>query len=379
MSSIPTFTQPIQSIRGSSQTTANLSANQAPAVPHSPPSHNQSQNLSQNVSLNFSQTHDTAVVNSTGVSSPVALQANSKVSTPTSVNSAQSRSALVSMTKGFLGAAGLQVAASDTASSVVANITEPSSSLVVANVDAQDVVSVFGDTDNGSDSADVSGDNPTDETEADSTTKASVSGDSEYPEQQQEIAQLESRDAEVRAHEQAHAATGGIYAGQPNLTFESGPDGRRYAVDGEVQIDVSVVHGNPEATMRKMQQVYAAAMAPMEPSSADLRVAAEAMRKYNEAKAQAAELRIEKSTSAIKAAEGITDTEAKLVQNQADNVNNAWRKQRYPMGLALVMSKLNPSVTETNTDLENFTIPNAELENATAARMLQNEAYSTPS
>jgi hypothetical protein len=91
-----------------------------------------------------------------------------------------------------------------------------------------------------------------------------------------EIRKLKARDAEVRAHEQAHATTGGAYAGAPSFEYQRGPDGRNYAVGGEVSIDVSAVPGDPEATIRKMEQVQRAALAPAEPSGADRAVAATA-------------------------------------------------------------------------------------------------------
>jgi SprA-related family len=91
-----------------------------------------------------------------------------------------------------------------------------------------------------------------------------------------EVGRLRARDAEVRAHEQAHAATGGGYAGAPSYGFERGPDGRNYAVSGEVQIDMSPIANDPEATIRKMQQVKRAALAPQDPSGADRAIAASA-------------------------------------------------------------------------------------------------------
>ena len=91
------------------------------------------------------------------------------------------------------------------------------------------------------------------------------------------IRELAARDREVRAHEQAHQAVGGQYAGGMSLTFERGPDGKRYAVAGEVPIDISPVPGNPEATMIKAEQVRRAALAPAEPSAQDRSVAAAAM------------------------------------------------------------------------------------------------------
>ena len=88
-----------------------------------------------------------------------------------------------------------------------------------------------------------------------------------------EIRKLQSRDREVRAHEAAHAAVGGAYAGSPSFTFERGPDGQTYAVGGEVKIDVAPVKGDPQATLQKARQVQSAALAPAQPSAQDLKVA----------------------------------------------------------------------------------------------------------
>ncbi|MCW3171951.1 putative metalloprotease CJM1_0395 family protein [Shewanella subflava] len=112
--------------------------------------------------------------------------------------------------------------------------------------------------------------------------------------EQQIISELSKRDTEVKTHEQAHKAIGGMFAQSPSYSYEKGPDGKRYAVDGEVKIDVAIVKGDPQATFNKMQKVYAAAMAPNQPSSADIRVAAEAVQKMNQAKAELAEQRQEK-------------------------------------------------------------------------------------
>ena len=87
------------------------------------------------------------------------------------------------------------------------------------------------------------------------------------------VQRLRSIDQKVRAHELAHMSVGGQYAGAPHYTYVRGPDGRLYAVAGEVPIDVSP-EKDPEATVKKMQQVIAAALAPADPSPQDYRVAA---------------------------------------------------------------------------------------------------------
>lgn len=92
-----------------------------------------------------------------------------------------------------------------------------------------------------------------------------------------ELSDLKARDREVRAHEAAHQAVGGQYAGSISYVYQRGPDGAQYAVGGEVSIDTSPVQGDPQATIEKMRVVRAAALAPAEPSPQDRAVAAEAM------------------------------------------------------------------------------------------------------
>ena len=112
----------------------------------------------------------------------------------------------------------------------------------------------------------------------------------------------------MKAHEAAHAAVGGQLAGSPSYTYQRGPDGVRYAVGGEVPIDVSEIPGDPQATLEKMKQVQRAALAPAEPSSQDRQVAALAAQQAAEARAeissqqrqQASEAEEEKSAKADK-------------------------------------------------------------------------------
>lgn len=97
------------------------------------------------------------------------------------------------------------------------------------------------------------------------------------PALKQMVNELRARDSEVRAHEAAHiAAGGGIVKGGASFTYQKAPDGRLYAIGGEVPIDTSKAE-TPEATIRKMQQVRSAAMAPANPSATDYKVAANAM------------------------------------------------------------------------------------------------------
>lgn len=103
-------------------------------------------------------------------------------------------------------------------------------------------------------------------------------------EEQRALQELKRRDIEVRRHEQAHLAAGGQYVrGGANFSYTTGPDGRRYATGGEVSIDVSAER-TPKATIRKMQIVRRAALAPAQPSPQDRQVAAQASQKEAEAR-----------------------------------------------------------------------------------------------
>jgi hypothetical protein len=64
--------------------------------------------------------------------------------------------------------------------------------------------------------------------------------------------------------------------GGATFSFQRGPYGKQYAVGGERNIDTSPVSGNPEATIRKAQQIGAATLAPTNPSALDRAVAASA-------------------------------------------------------------------------------------------------------
>ncbi|MFR9703360.1 putative metalloprotease CJM1_0395 family protein [Aeromonas sanarellii] len=115
----------------------------------------------------------------------------------------------------------------------------------------------------------------------------------EQQKQQRQVAALVERDLEVRKHEQAHQAVGGEHAGSPSYQFSRGPDGKRYATGGEVAIDIGTIPGDPAATIAKMQQVRAAALAPDEPSSQDLSVARAAFAKEARARQELMVLRQE--------------------------------------------------------------------------------------
>ncbi len=86
------------------------------------------------------------------------------------------------------------------------------------------------------------------------------------------------------------AAGAGVVMGGANYQYEHGPDGKMYAVGGEVKIDTSK-ENTPQATISKMQKVKRAALAPAQPSAQDRSVAAKADRIEAEARIELQEQR----------------------------------------------------------------------------------------
>ncbi len=95
--------------------------------------------------------------------------------------------------------------------------------------------------------------------------------------QQKQVEELKKRDTDVHQHEAAHLAAAGGYARSGAVfNYQTGPDGKQYAVGGHVDIDTSSVPNDPKATVQKMQTVERAALAPADPSGQDRNVAAQA-------------------------------------------------------------------------------------------------------
>ena len=65
---------------------------------------------------------------------------------------------------------------------------------------------------------------------------------------------------------------------------------------GEVSIDTSPIPGDPQATLKKMRQVRAAALAPADPSPQDLKVASQASASATKALSELMLLQAEKRT-----------------------------------------------------------------------------------
>jgi hypothetical protein len=108
---------------------------------------------------------------------------------------------------------------------------------------------------------------------------------------------LKSTDRAVRAHEAAHVAAGGsLVTSGASFSYETGPDGQRYAVAGEVGIDTSKGR-TPEETLVRAQQIRAAALAPADPSGQDRAVAAAASQMAADAHAEIARASMEKNST----------------------------------------------------------------------------------
>jgi hypothetical protein len=101
------------------------------------------------------------------------------------------------------------------------------------------------------------------------------------------VGELKQTEREVVAHEAAHRAVGGRFAGPVSYTYTEGPDGKKYITGGEVPINVPATD-DPEETARNMEQVARAALAPADPSGQDLSVAAQAAAAAAQARQQIA-------------------------------------------------------------------------------------------
>lgn len=145
----------------------------------------------------------------------------------------------------------------------------------------------------------ASEENPTTEKPGTDPKQSTTTGTELTEQEREQIKELQARDREVRAHEQAHATAGGQYAGAPEYEMEKGPDGRSYAVGGHVSISTSPVAGDPEATIAKMDVVKRAALAPVEPSGADRSVAADAESKRADARSELNSIRAEERKVAL--------------------------------------------------------------------------------
>jgi hypothetical protein len=130
--------------------------------------------------------------------------------------------------------------------------------------------------------------------------------------EQRQIEKLKQVDRAVRAHEQAHlAAAGGLAVSAATYSYRLGPDGKDYAVAGEVSIDTSPGK-TPAETISKARRIEAAALAPADPSSQDQAVASRAEQMAMKAQQ---ELALESMQRMQAAAHGDAGKPSRLGQN----------------------------------------------------------------
>ena len=189
-------------------------------------------------------------------------------------------------------------------------------------------------------------------------------------EDQERVKKLKQRDAEVKAHEQAHLAVAGSLAqGGASYEFEQGPDGKNYAVGGEVSIDTSP-GATPEETIVKMQQVKAAALAPAEPSGQDRSVAASATQQIVKAQQEIHEEpsveEEEKQETEIKRSAANSeknDTDPKTVEEYQETMveealDGKTNEKTVESGLIDISSEIKPDTNSANN--QNY-VPQAKL------------------
>ena len=143
----------------------------------------------------------------------------------------------------------------------------------------------------------------------------------------------ESTEADLQIEAEIHASIGGKHASSPSYSYERGPDGQQYAVEGEVRIDTSPVADDPQAALEKAEVIMRAALSVAEPSTADRQVAADARAMAAEARAEI--LRIESNEQGTEAAkepddEAVSEVEQEKAQqdeDMADALNEAQQQQ----------------------------------------------------
>lgn len=142
---------------------------------------------------------------------------------------------------------------------------------------------------------------------------------------QRVLNELAARDREVRNHERAHQAAGGNLTGSASYVYQQGPDGQRYAIGGEVSIQAPVRTGDPQDDLANAQTILRAALAPAEPSTQDLRVAASARSLVASAQAELLEARVDE-VAGRDTVEGDTQR-SDAAERRGDGVANSDRSE----------------------------------------------------
>jgi len=132
------------------------------------------------------------------------------------------------------------------------------------------------------------------------------------------VVDLQSRDAEVRAHELAHQSGGGS-TGAASFSYQQGPDGKMYAIGGEVSIALKG-GSTPQETISNAQAVIAAAMAPANPSGQDQAVASSARMMMIKAQQQLAQEQQGETTGKQTYKKEAEQNSSNLVQNNSSDL-----------------------------------------------------------
>lgn len=175
-------------------------------------------------------------------------------------------------------------------------------------------------------------------------------------EEQQELEitrDLAQRDREVRNHERIHASIGGQYASAPSFTYERGPDGRLYAVEGEVRIDTSSVPNDPRATLEKAEIIQRAALSVAEPSAADRAAAADARAMAAEARAEILQAEQEEQAAAVESQASEDESEEEDDSPTAGERLQELRDERQARseGAAAALNEFNDRMKDINKEL----------------------------
>lgn len=139
--------------------------------------------------------------------------------------------------------------------------------------------------------------------------------------QKQQISELKARDLEVKVHEQAHiGAAAGLNTSAPSYEYETGPDGKRYAVGGEVNISF-VESKDPASNIANAQKMKNAALAPAQPSGQDYSVARHADSIVAQAQKELTQQKMEETT-----VDNQTTEQTETIGNTAENSGSAIEK-----------------------------------------------------
>ncbi len=151
--------------------------------------------------------------------------------------------------------------------------------------------------------------------------KGDFKEDENDPQVKIEINQLKQREKEVIAHEAAHKAVGGQYTGAVSYTYTMGPDNKKYISGGEVSIRTPS-SSDPEEVLRIAEIVRRAALAPADPSSQDISVAADASQRAANARAEIAKLDREEMMQKQKEQVSNNDSEKMKKVDSADSISD---------------------------------------------------------